>query len=758
MRKPWQSWRRPKRTLRDILNWNRNLLSTEAKTSLSILFLALLLIGCRTVQPDENNLENLSCEQRSIIAEGIGDSLLVEGLNDQAREEYLRAALLRTPGDTLRTAMVWKAADADDSPSILTAQLLLEHPDSLAPYRALELGGADIGLELLSCISRGECIMPEYLRLVLADSLLAANDAGLALDALAGVPPNLPERALIDRTILLYRAYLETGMAEAAESTFTEAESSGNDELLSILNYYRGIWMLENGKPGYRDSFLASFDLWPAAPVHASAYDALRTEILNDRSFSSSISDDFYSGGLWNELYDIAQNSPDPDPHLWYLAARTRDRLGFYEQAADMLNTFLEYWPEEEDAPNAMIYLGRDLGRTGNWQSGLSVLLAYGEQYPDHYRIGNLPWYIGNMLAENRLWQQAIPYFQETLELYPQNVTADDAHFYLCFSLLKSGNISDAITELETFISRWTGSVYLSSAKYWLGKLLFMEGNPRGVTVLEDLILSAPESLPAFFARELLGKPAWEPVFTEEPLEDWMARFGHPASIPPEAALRGLFLQNAGLRLFADGEFRIAEEEVGGPDYLAPFYLQNDVWERRPIAGYNMWNLSGSSDDRPRELWMLRFQMAWPELVSTAGEKYGLDSLFAWAIIRNESMFQPTCYSTAGARGLIQMIPSTSEYVAQERGWDDYSPDRLYDPAVSIEYGISYISDVNRELGGDPVITAAAYNGGPHNALHWGAADMETDEFFSLITYNETKSYAQNVHHAYMVYKALYLR
>jgi len=726
--------------------------STRNKSGGIVLLIVALVIGCRALQSDEN----LSCQQRSVLAEASGDSLLREGLEELARDAYIRAALLRTPEDSLRIPLVWKAAGSSDSPSIITALMLLESSDSLAPYRAIELGGAGIGRVLLSLLPHNNFVMPEYLRLVLADSLVEAGSTGLALSALRGVPGDLPERALRTRNILFYRGYLETAQLISADSLLTAAESTGDDEFLSLLYHYRGIWMLENGLPEYRDIFLHSFELWPAAPVHAGAYDELRLEILNDRYFAASIADPFYSGGLWNELYDIARNSTDPDPHLWYLAARTRDRLGFYETAVSMLDEYLVRWPDFEDAPNAMIYLGRDLGRCGDWQRGLTVLQQYGEAFPEHYRIGNLPWYIGDLLVENRLWQQAIPWFGKTLQLYPHNVTADDAHFYLCFSLLKSGRIPDAILEFETFISRWPGSVYLSSAKYWLGKLLFTEGNPEGTVILENLIVSAPTSLPAFFARELLGQPAWEPEFTEEPLDEWMTRYGHSPVRPPETALRGLFLQEAGLRHLADGEFRKAEEIVGGPDYLAPFYLEHNVWERRPISGYNMWDLSGTESDRPRELWMLRYQMAWPELVVPAGEEYGLDSLFAWAIIRNESMFQPTCYSVAGARGLIQMIPSTSEYVAIEQGWNDYSPDRLYDPEVSIEYGISYISGVNTEMGGNPVFTAAAYNGGPHNAVHWGAQDMEPDEFFSLITYNETKSYTQNVHHAYMIYKALY--
>lgn len=731
--------------------------STDRTLRVLLLITSISLIGCTTLQPDGNQPDDLSFEQRSCLAETCGDSLAVIGLNDEARGCFIRAALLRTPEDSLRHDLIWKAADVSDASSVICAQLLLEQTDSLAPYKALQLGGHEVGRELISYISIHDCVMPEYLYLALADSLIAGGEADLAMMIMWNIPEELPETALRSRTIIFYRALLETGRLSDADSVFQSAETSLDDELLSLLCHYKGAWMLHAGISGYREVFQRAFELWPAAPVHAHGYDVLREFILNDRSLAAAVADPFYSGGLWNELYDIAVNSPDPDPHLWYLAARTRDRLGFYETAVEMLQQYSEKWPTGSDTPDAMIYLGRNLGRSGNWQRGLEVLEQYASEFPDHHRIGNYPWYMGNMLVENRQWQQAIPWFRMTLEKYPFNVTADDAHFYLCFCLMKTGRISDSMEEFSNFISRWTGSVYLSSAKYWLGKLLLAEGNPDGNVILEQLIDTAPASLPANFARELLGKPAWKPDYTEESLIDWMTRHGHPPAHPPEEAFRGLFLQEAGLRHFADGEFRKGEDIVGGPDYLAPFYLQNGVWERRPLSGYLMWDLAEDDNDRPRELWMLRYQMAWPELVVPAGEKYGMDSLFAWAIIRNESMFQPDCYSTAGARGLIQMIPSTSEYVALEQGWNQYSPDRLYDPAVSIEYGICYIAGVLHEFGGNPVKTAAAYNAGPHNAIHWGAIDMETDEFFSLITYNETKTYAQNVYHAYIIYRALYL-
>ncbi len=723
------------------------------------LFIAAMLAvlaACTALQPDGGSSDDLTREERSLLASAEGDSLLDEGLCRQAAERYVYAALLLEPGTPQRGVLALRAASVTDTLNVTCANVLLEYPEPLNPYKALYVGGYEACPAILSAMARQPIVMPEYLRLLIADTLLSHGSGGETLEVLASIPGGLPARAEDRKTELLYSAYLLVGETSAADSILSAVESSSKTELLSLLLHRLGMHLLPFDRYGGREVLVSSFLLWPAAPVHAAAYAALRDDLLADRDLAARIADPFYEGGLWNELYELASNAHDPPSHLYYLAARTRDRLGFYEEAVSMLEDYIERWPESEDAPNAMIYLGRDIGRTGDWERGMEVLLDYGDRWSTHYRISNLPWYIGDMLAENRRWAESLPWFRTTVRDFPGNVTADDAHFYLCFGLMETGNTDEAILELRGFVSRWSGSVYLSAAKYWLGRLLLERGEQEGAEILLSLVNSSPESLPATFARELLGQPPWQPEFTEEPLSDWMARHGHHPAEPPEEAIRGLFLISAGLRSYAVGEFLLAEEITGGPDRLAPFYLENNVWERRPISGYRMWDISGRTDDRPRELWSLRYQRAWPELVLPFCEEYGLDPLFAWAIIRNESMFQPDCYSTAGARGLIQMIPSTSQYLALDQGWNDYSPDRLYEPEVSLEYGICYIAGVDEGTGRNPVMTAASYNGGPHNALHWGAADMETEEFFSLITYNETKSYSQNVHHALIIYRALY--
>ena len=324
-----------------------------------------------------------------------------------------------------------------------------------------------------------------------------------------------------------------------------------------------------------------------------------------------------------------------------------------------------------------------------------------------------------------------------------------------CLALMKTGRTAEAIEAFGNFNSRWTQSVYRPSSRYWYGVLKMQSGDESGRGVLERLITDKPFSLPAAFARQYLGVPEWRPFYTDEPLEIWMARNGKPSSVPPQSAVDGLILLQAGCRKWALDLFRLAEEEVGSVYGLADFYLENDVWERGPSAAWQIWSLEG--DNRPLDLWRLRYPAAWTDDVTDATAQFNMDPKLLWSIMKQESAFQPECFSSAGARGLIQMIPSTSEYVAIEHGWQDsYTPDILYDPATSILYGTACISGYGEDFNWDIPGTLAGYNGGPHNAVRWGWGTVSTEEFFSRITYNETKKYVEIVSHNYDIYKEIW--
>lgn len=642
------------------------------------------------------------------------------------------------------------AADVSISRKVAAARLILENDDSSAPFMALQMAGGGIAPEIQMGILAGAFQLPDYVALMAAESLLSTEPV-LALEFLTLINSDLPGSAGKDRLLITYRAALKAGKMELQELSWNTALAVDDDQLRSKLYHYRG---MARGVSGFHD-FVESFNLWPAGDIHAVSYDLLRETLLADSSLAVQVIEPFYSGGLWNEVYDMAVNSANPSAHVVYLGARTRDRLGRNEEAVEMLAGYLRTWPDGQDAPNACIYLARDLAALGRVEEAMTRLEFYQRTWPRHGRISNLPWYRGSMLAENNLWERSIPYFAETVSRYPSNTTVDDAHFYQCLALMKIGRTAEAIEAFGDFNRKWTQSVYRPSSRYWYGVLKLESGDDSGRGVLERLINGKPESLPAAFARNYLGLDEWRPTYTEEPLGVWMARNGKQEAIPPQNALDGVVLLKAGCRKWALDLFRLAETEVGRAYRLAPFYLANDVWERGPSAAWQIWNLE--NNNRPLDLWRLRYPAAWGTAVTETTNRFNMDPKLLWSIMKQESAFQPSCFSTAGARGLIQMIPSTSEYVAIENGWEHlYSPDILYDPATSILYGTACITDYGEDCNWDIPGTLAGYNGGPHNALRWGWGTASQEEFFSRITYNETKKYVEIVSHNYDIYKGIW--
>lgn len=706
-----------------------------------------LIISCGTVADTPQPISN---QEKSAGEVAIADSLLLKGDRAGAAEMYTSAALLLPPGTPERAELAEKAADASVSVSFAIAKLLLETPTDTAPFRAITIGGARIAPDIMSGLTDSRFQLSDYVALMAAESLLV-TDPYFALEFLQLIRSDLPGSAGKDRLLATYRAALGTGDWELQERYWNIAFEQDDDKLKSKLYHFRG---MARGVYGFRD-FVDSFNLWPAGDFHAAAYSLLRDTLLADSSLANQIADPFYSGGLWNELHDMAVNSANPPAHIVYLGARTRDRLGRHDQAIQLLSEYLERWPQGGDAPNACIYLARDMAALGRVDEAMEYLEYYADTWPDHGRISNLPWYRGSLLAENGCWERSIPYFEETVSRYPSNTTVDDAQFYRCLALMKLGKNAEAIEAFGNFNSRWTQSVYRPSSRYWYGVLKIESGDGSGRGVLERLISDKPESLPAAFAREYLGLPEWRPCFIDEPLGEWLARNGKPEAEPTQNAIDGVLLLEAGCRKWALDLFRLAEAEAGSVYRLAPFYLANDVWERGPSAAWQIWSLE--DDNRPLDLWRLRYPAAWSDEVVSTADRFNMDPKLLWSIMKQESAFQPSCFSTAGARGLIQMIPSTSEYVAIDNGWGHlYSPDILYDPATSILYGTACISSYGEDCGWDIPGTLAGYNGGPHNALRWGWGTVSKEEFFSRITYNETKKYVEIVSHNYDIYTMIW--
>ena len=140
--------------------------------------------------------------------------------------------------------------------------------------------------------------------------------------------------------------------------------------------------------------------------------------------------------------------------------------------------------------------------------------------------------------------------------------------------------------------------------------------------------------------------------------------------------------------------------------------------------------------------------------IQASAERHGVDPLLVAAVIKCESGWDENAQSSAGALGLMQVMPQTSSELARMGLVDSnaYDPSNLLDPATNIEYGTAYLAFLQKNLSStDEVI--AAYNAGMGKVEEWLA---QPGELADNITYTETREYLRRVNEAYQGYRDSY--
>lgn len=139
--------------------------------------------------------------------------------------------------------------------------------------------------------------------------------------------------------------------------------------------------------------------------------------------------------------------------------------------------------------------------------------------------------------------------------------------------------------------------------------------------------------------------------------------------------------------------------------------------------------------------------------------EYNVPEPIIYAVIKVESDFDPHAHSNAGARGLMQMLPSTFEWLTGDEHLDEHlNKTDLFDPEVSIRYGTYYLRYLYQRFNYDWDVALAAYNGGEGNVAKWLKDSRYSDDGITLkdIPFDETKNYVKKVNKEIEAYKSLY--
>ena len=148
------------------------------------------------------------------------------------------------------------------------------------------------------------------------------------------------------------------------------------------------------------------------------------------------------------------------------------------------------------------------------------------------------------------------------------------------------------------------------------------------------------------------------------------------------------------------------------------------------------------------------------DTITAYADAQELDPALVAAVILCESSYDPKAESRLGARGLMQLMPDTAEWVAHKLGEDgaDYSFDNLYDPQTNIRFGTWYLGYLSRRVNGDATKIVCAYHAGQGNVDSWLKNPQYSSDGVTLdvIPTQDTATYASRVLRARDIYRKYY--
>jgi soluble lytic murein transglycosylase len=144
------------------------------------------------------------------------------------------------------------------------------------------------------------------------------------------------------------------------------------------------------------------------------------------------------------------------------------------------------------------------------------------------------------------------------------------------------------------------------------------------------------------------------------------------------------------------------------------------------------------------------YPLRYSTIVRAHAHNYDLNPALLAAVIDEESKFRADAKSSAGAVGLMQLLPATAKGIAIHTGGSKFVTSDLYDPEINVRYGAWYLHHLLQKYG-DERLALAAYNAGQQNVDTWRAEGKD-------IQFPETRAYVDKVERLKGIYRRTYAR
>jgi soluble lytic murein transglycosylase len=567
---------------------------------------------------------------------------------------------------------------------------------------------------------------------------------------------------------------------------------STSPELSAKVHYLMGTTFRDQGRD---DAALQEFlNATEASTVARESYLALVELVNSDKpvdAFRRGLID--YQNGAHLAAVQAFESyiggaKPEREADAWYYSGLSQLALGQYEDALDALDASFASTSDASFQAKVLMAQARVLRQADRLTESRATYARVLTICPECDAAPQALWLSAEAAFAEDDRAGAASDFLRLQRNYPQDSGADDAMLRAALLYYSESRYTEAVAVCEELLNRYPASPLSTAAHFWAAKAL-LQGQQQG-EVEAHLRAAAESASPGYYSMRasavLRGDttilPAAGNVLLESTSEEdraecqaWLvswANNGEPYAfdrLPEDLAndpdyLRGKAFASLGLHEEAADAFGFAR--VRWRD--APLTLFHLAERLRDLGLYRQsiacaeWIIALSPSaallQSPRYLQRLAFPVYYADLALEQASLNRLDTLLVFAVIRQESRFDPRAGSWAGAMGLMQVIPPTGEWVALQLGIRDFRSEDLFRPALNVRFGTWYLGRQMRDFGGDPLAALAAYNGGPGYARIWLAAlaDYDPDLFVESIPVVETQTYVKVILEQYAIYRLLY--
>jgi soluble lytic murein transglycosylase-like protein len=476
------------------------------------------------------------------------------------------------------------------------------------------------------------------------------------------------------------------------------------------------------------------------------------------------------------------ETTPDDFETKW-LKARIYFKAHEYREAIPLIENLLNTEDGRKMRLTLLEHLGSAYARIDDYSRSIELRKKIIKEYAGNSSaVLDSQAKIAFLLVDDAKYDEAIKAWHDILNMKGGKGLRAKALWYIAWSFYKIGKYDQAIAALDTVLKQG-GKIKKNRiddrVMYWKARSLENLGKSNAARNLySEIIKKHPRGYYGELARRRLeGDRRGANNFADVSSQKAFRSRWSPDVPPPDSLdnfwhlRRAAFFDRLNLHEEAAGELAAASSEINDKKVnsaadtgllllLASRNFAHDV--SYVIANQRYKALLDSipySNGFERFIWEQSYPEAYRPVVESLCGDF-LDPRLVYAIMRAESAFRPKVVSSAGAVGLMQLMPATAQKMAKLGKDTSFDTRELYRPPKNLEYGIRYLKMLDEMFAGNKVAVIASYNAGEEAVGRWLKHGYSTDieEFIEEIPYDETNLYVKKVLANYWILQRMYPR